>query len=771
VPLSGTVTSVDTEYVSAVLAAAADATDTTITLDSVAALAPTGTLRLQGIDFATGDDVSEDIDYTAVDTETLVVTLDGALVNAYDADTDVLVLPLQPVTWATVDYDTDDDPTQAFVPEYFCTTLYPAFEDGPYEPGAGAEVVIDDVAGVMTVIKVIRVPSAINGAAIDPATTIPPGALTDGIAPADAPADVITIGGLGLIFVKWSPITNPDPVTYEVHVSDTAAFTPSPTTLLTTTPGSMIAAKTLADDTPFVYGDTYYFQVIATDADGAGPASAEVDDQMNQTGTPDIVVGSITAALLETILVISNTFATADPGLGTQRIEWDTDGIRSYDPSGNLLIEWDSATGVMTWKSGASGSRVELDEGGMSTFTNDPIAVRTLPGTTLFNVATDGTYIYAYHFGVGIRKFDAATGVENLSGFPIATVGVQGVAVLSGYVYAIDGSSDIRKYDSTTGTQNLSGFPISGSYAYLAADSGFLYAKDTSSSDIRKFDATTGVENTSGFPIAGTFNAVAVGGGYIYTDSNATELRKYDATSGVQDTADDFPISGNFLAIAVNDGDLFATDFASDEVRKFDAATGVENTSGFPIAGLALTSFSFNGIAADDSQIYAATTRGLRVYNNAEGYQSVRVDSSDGTLDLRAIAVSDLTAAGAVDLTGTAFLGGISLAGDDFTNVTYNGSWADFGSPYEEVSYRLLADGTVQLRGLAKHATTSTTGIVFTLPVGYRPAKTRHYKIDAGPGWAIITIASGGVVAIASYVSSGSAANVSFDGVSFDTAA
>lgn len=106
-----------------------------------------------------------------------------------------------------------------------------------------------------------------------------------------------------------------------------------------------------------------------------------------------------------------------------------------------------------------------------------------------------------------------------------------------------------------------------------------------------------------------------------------------------------------------------------------------------------------------------------------------------------------------------------------YTNVTYNGSWTDYGSGYEETSYAKVGN-RVQLRGTAKHATTSTTGTVFTLPDGYRPAKTRGFRLyAAGNGVAQISIDSAGVVSILSYASSGNGGFLCFDGVSFDLAA
>lgn len=106
-----------------------------------------------------------------------------------------------------------------------------------------------------------------------------------------------------------------------------------------------------------------------------------------------------------------------------------------------------------------------------------------------------------------------------------------------------------------------------------------------------------------------------------------------------------------------------------------------------------------------------------------------------------------------------------------FTGVTYSGSWSDYGaSGYEEVSYAKVGS-VVHLRGSAKHGTAGQLGTVFTLPAGYRPAKTRRYMVNANTGFALVTIANTGVVAIAAYISSGTAAIVAFDGVTFDLGA
>lgn len=102
-----------------------------------------------------------------------------------------------------------------------------------------------------------------------------------------------------------------------------------------------------------------------------------------------------------------------------------------------------------------------------------------------------------------------------------------------------------------------------------------------------------------------------------------------------------------------------------------------------------------------------------------------------------------------------------------FTDVTFSGSWTNFGAPYEEVSYAKFGD-IVRLRGLLKHAVTSTTGTVFTLPVGYRPAKSRRFVVDAAGGQAVCVLANTGVFQVAGYQNGGNAGTIGMDLISFD---
>lgn len=64
--------------------------------------------------------------------------------------------------------------------------------------------------------------------------------------------------------------------------------------------------------------------------------------------------------------------------------------------------------------------------------------------------------------------------------------------------------------------------------------------------------------------------------------------------------------------------------------------------------------------------------------------------------------------------------------------VLLNG-WVDFGGSYTGARYRRLSNGQVEIQGLVKSGTPSSTtsGDVFILPVGYRPSGTLTYATNS----------------------------------------
>jgi hypothetical protein len=129
--------------------------------------------------------------------------------------------------------------------------------------------------------QLVRLPSD----AVDP----------DGVPPASSPTPTVQ-GGPNYLAARWAPVTNADPVTYEVHISATTGFTPGPGTLYQETHAESMLIKTLAGGGALVYGATYYVKIVAKDADGAAAASAQGSASMVQIdGGADIVARSIVA--------------------------------------------------------------------------------------------------------------------------------------------------------------------------------------------------------------------------------------------------------------------------------------------------------------------------------------------------------------------------------------------------------------------------------------------------------------------------------------------
>lgn len=187
---------------------------------------------------------------------------------------------------------------------------------------------------------------------------------SDGIVPG-AVSTVVTLSGVGSIFVKWSAVTTnangapqSGPVRYKVYAGTAVDFVADESSLLIESLGTMITTKALPDGTPFQYVDVdgitpipYYFRVSAVDDDGEGVISAAVSGTMVQATSADIAVGGVTAnnlaansvtaasldsiiALVSTVLSVGGTLDDQD-NLTGQRVDLNpSDGVVATDVSG-----------------------------------------------------------------------------------------------------------------------------------------------------------------------------------------------------------------------------------------------------------------------------------------------------------------------------------------------------------------------------------------------------------------------------------------------------
>ena len=98
---------------------------------------------------------------------------------------------------------------------------------------------------------------------------------------------------------------------------------------------------------------------------------------------------------------------------------------------------------------------------------------------------------------------------------------------------------------------------------------------------------------------------------------------------------------------------------------------------------------------------------------------------------------------------------------DGWTNLTLVNDWVSYGFPYSTAGYRVSAD-VVHLRGMVKSGNWGT--VMFTLPVGARPAESRYLPTMSNGVLSALVVASSGEVMVAGGAG-GSNAWVSLDGL------
>lgn len=191
----------------------------------------------------------------------------------------------------------------------------------------------------------------------------------DGPAPGSptAPAVTPSIGGLRIVWDGALADASPIPADFDhvaVHVSTSSGFTPSAATFVGTITrsgdGGMLPV------TPLPY-DAHYVILTAVNTSGiAGPPSAETTATPLQVEGPDLTAGSVTAAhiqagavqadKLEAILQLVTRLVAGDPN--GARVELNEDGLRVYNASDVLMVQFDAATGDAVFTGEVTGSSI-----------------------------------------------------------------------------------------------------------------------------------------------------------------------------------------------------------------------------------------------------------------------------------------------------------------------------------------------------------------------------------------------------------------------------
>lgn len=300
-------------------------------------------------------------------TESLTVLIDGTFVNA-------AVVPMD-----FLRYDIHIGLTAGFVPSHlnrYGTVVAPT----------GGSVTIGLVAGTYYVKVVCWSQAGVVSLSSDgiEGDSWPVVVSTDGFPPSSSP-DPTCLSGIEMIEARWTPITNADPVHYEVHISTTLGFTATPgnaATLAGTTTSSSFWIHGLPGPDPapgdpdtrtLQYDVPYYIRIIAIDDDGAATQSLQgVGSVFQVTGVnlaadsvtaAQIVTGTLTGELFAASVIVSGVFKTAETG---QRIEFGIAGIQGYRSDGSLMINFPTEDGQNALFDGELVVRGATVIGGMS---------------------------------------------------------------------------------------------------------------------------------------------------------------------------------------------------------------------------------------------------------------------------------------------------------------------------------------------------------------------------------------------------------------------
>lgn len=109
---------------------------------------------------------------------------------------------------------------------------------------------------------------------------------------------------------------------------------------------------------------------------------------------------------------------------------------------------------------------------------------------------------------------------------------------------------------------------------------------------------------------------------------------------------------------------------------------------------------------------------------------------------------------------------------DNYESIPgFNTGYSNYdASNHTKAQFRKNQHGHVWVRGLVKHSTTTTINTtIFTLPVGYRPAKRLHYLSVANGQQGVLEVASNGDVIFTSAQNANPSTYLSLDCINFET--
>lgn len=318
-----------------------------------------------------GDVIYDYVTITDLDDETddepaSSISLATGLTVALEPSDKVYLYPLTEEKYATVSTQAADDALRCRIPQ----SLQPQFADGVREEYDQESVWIELDPDRGWYVKDVAATSRVLGSMVDP-VGLPQG--NDGVPPSYAPT-VRLIGSIKAILAAVDPIANADPVDYEYHISDASGvITPGDAaTMVHVGPETGFLIRRLANGTDLVAGTDYYIHVVAKDADGYGPVSAEYSSTPVQINSPDIAANSIIGDM-----IVGNE-VTADKLAAVLAL------LSELYVGSNISIKpADSAPGAAD-----SGIKITLSNGGYIHFPSDGSAAELIKVIARFTKVT-----------------------------------------------------------------------------------------------------------------------------------------------------------------------------------------------------------------------------------------------------------------------------------------------------------------------------------------------------------------------------------------------
>jgi hypothetical protein len=267
--------------------------------------------------------------YLTIDDVNATITLATTLSADVLVDTAVYHYPLAEEKWAMVQLSDEEDVILARIPH----TMHDRFTDGIRPDDEQESVFITPEGGVWTVLDVIAKVPEIEENYLG----------SDGFPPTISPTPE-AFGTVGAILLRWVPLSNADPVTYDVHMSTSTGFAVSGANLIVEDEtGSAVTITKNPDGSDLVPATNYYFRVVVKDEDGAAAASSEVSAQTKQATNAEIsaafaylgqiYVNQLLGGTLNADVLLASLISNRGGGAGAG-VDIDPTGISIYDSLG-----------------------------------------------------------------------------------------------------------------------------------------------------------------------------------------------------------------------------------------------------------------------------------------------------------------------------------------------------------------------------------------------------------------------------------------------------